>query len=46
MCALQVGAHALVLVSLFRQQTRAQTTQTVRLCLHGRIPWVCALPER
>ena len=44
MCALQVNMQALVLVSLFRQQTRARIIEAIEWCLPDRIPWVRAPP--
>jgi hypothetical protein len=37
---LQVNMQALVLVSLFRQQTRARIIEAIEWCLPDRIPWV------
>ena len=38
--ALQVNMQALVLVSLFRQQTRDKLMEYVEWCLPDRIPWL------
>ena len=40
---LQVNMQALVLVSLFRQQTRARIIEWIEWCLPNRIPYVRAL---
>ena len=39
-CLLQVNMQALVLVSVFRQQTRDKLVEYIEWCLPDRIPWL------